>query len=207
MTGFNINHRVSTKRGEAHNTNTNAVVATVAVGTAPRYAVVTPDGSAVFVSNNSDGTVTRIATADNSTTSIPTGGWPRNMALSSDGSKVYVALQNSSIARIAVADNSVASIAFTDLTSTYAVTVVPGTTQGFVTDENGDQVGVFSTATDTENTGAGLPITGSFSTPRAITSLGAAPVTPTTTPTSSTPVSSVAPSPPGTVVATPRFTG
>lgn len=68
------------------NTDTNAVVATVAVGTAPRYAVVTPDGSAVFVSNNSDGTVTRINTADNSTTLISTGGSPRNMALSADGS-------------------------------------------------------------------------------------------------------------------------
>lgn len=164
-------------------TASSSVIATVAVGGAPRDAVVTRDGSAVFVANNSGGTVTRIATADNSTTSIVTGGSPRNLALSADGSKVYVALQGASIARILVSDSSVQPITFTGMSSSYGVTVVPGTALGYVTDESNDQVAAFSTATDSETLGAGLPISGAFATPRAIASLGAAPPAPTTTTT------------------------
>lgn len=192
-------------------TSNNTVNATVSVGGAPRYAVVTPDGSAVFVANNSGGNVTRISTADNSTTTILTGGSPRNMAISDDGSKVYVALQNSTIARIGVADNAVSTITFATLSSTYGVTVVPGTTDGYVTDESGDQVGVFSTATDSETVGTGLPITANFATPRAIASLGAAPPPPPPSSTTTTaPGASTTTAPTGStspIRTTPRFAG
>lgn len=116
-------------------TSTDSVVDEITVGSEPRYAVVTLDGSAVFVSNNSSGDVTRIDTGDGSTTDIPTGGSPRNVALSSDGSTVYVALQSSDIAAIVVADGSVSAITFPDGSCTYGVAVVPGSDLGYVTDE------------------------------------------------------------------------
>jgi YVTN family beta-propeller protein len=73
-----------------------AVGPAIAVGAEPRFAVVTPDGSALYVANNGvgydpcvNGSVSKIATATNTVTkTINTGGCPRNLAILADGSKV-----------------------------------------------------------------------------------------------------------------------
>lgn len=53
---------------------------------------VTPDGSAVYVASYYDGVVTRISTADDSTTPIPlpASSYPEGLAMAPDGSTVYV---------------------------------------------------------------------------------------------------------------------
>lgn len=175
-------------------TSTKTVVTSVTTGDNPRFAVVLPDGSAVYVTNNGsdggdtpDGNVTRIDTSDNSSTTINTGGNPRNAAMTSDGSTVYVPLQDARIAVIPTATDLPTYISFTGANQTYGATVVPGTTLGYVTDEENDEVFVFDTTTNTEVTGTGFPIADEdFDYPRAIASLGEEVVPPPTTTTTTT---------------------
>jgi DNA-binding beta-propeller fold protein YncE len=154
----------------------------------------------VYVSNNSGGDVTRINTGDGSTTDIATGGSPRNMALSSDGSTVYVALQSDEIAVIAVADDAVSTITFPTGSCTYGVAIVPGSDLGYVTDECNDEVYTF----DAASAAPGATITDDgFATPRAIAALGVQPPEPPPTePTTTSPSNNAA-----TTAVTPRFTG
>lgn len=189
-------------------TGSKTVTGAVSVGSEPRFGVVTPDGAFLYTSNNASGDISKVALADNSVTTITTGGSPRNMALSNDGSKVYVPLQDGGIAVVSVATDGVNPISFTGALSTYGVAVLPGTNLGYVTDEDGNQLFVFDTSTDTELTGPGFPVMStSFDTPRAATAVGN-PVTPTppSPPPAPTPPSPTAPVP-QPVFAVARFTG
>lgn len=135
----------------------------------PRFAVVTPDGRYVYVSGN--GGVTKVDTDNTYAPADVPGISGRNMAITEDGKKVYVATQGSDIGIIDTATDNVTFLDF-GAWSTYGVTVVPGTNLGFVTDESQEQVYVFDTSTDTEFTGSNLPVTHTgFSTPRAIASV------------------------------------
>ncbi|WP_319436181.1 beta-propeller fold lactonase family protein [Mycobacterium sp. RTGN5] len=75
-------------------TPTLTPAATINVGTKGNFPValaVSPDGSHVYVVNNSDGTVSVINTATNSVTAtIPVGSGPQQVAVSPDGTRVYV---------------------------------------------------------------------------------------------------------------------
>lgn len=145
-------------------TGTRSVVTSVAVGSAPRYAVVTPDGATVYISGSP---VMRITTATNAVTSVSGAPNGRNMAITAAGDKVYVATQGSDIKVIATATNTVTALPFPGASSTYGVAVVDQTSRGYVTDENNNEVLVFDTSTDTVVTGTGIPIPVG-STPRAI---------------------------------------
>jgi len=151
------------------NTDTQTVITTVSVGYEPRYAVVTPNGSFVYVSvMDSDVVAAKINTANNGVTTIGlagSGGYRRNMAITPTGSKVYVATQDDNLAVIDTSDDSTSFIIFSsEMDYSYGVALVPGTTIGYVTDDdwNGgsDEGGVyaFDTTTDTQITGANLPI-------------------------------------------------
>lgn len=153
------------------------ILQAVDVAGEPRFAVVTPDGRYVYVSSPFGG-VTKVDT-DNSYSTVDVQGIDgRNMAITEDGKKVYVATQGTDLGIIDTTTDNVTFLDFGGVEgwgSTYAVTVVPGTNLGFVTDEDNDQVYVFDTSTDTEFTGTGLPIIDSgFATPRAITSVALA---------------------------------
>lgn len=154
------------------NTGTRSVVDSIDVGGEPRYAVITPSGSFVYVSRVSGGGVAKIDTSDNTFIEIATAGSPRNMAITPTGDRVYVATQGSGVDVIDSADN-VSTITLTGASSTYGVALhaFGGGLRGYVTDENNEQVFVFDVATDTEITGSGFPISDlGFSTPRAIAS-------------------------------------
>jgi len=152
-------------------TVSKAVLASVNVGAEPRYAVVTPDGASVYVSGSS---LFKIDAATLVPSSIPGVSYGRNIALSNDGSKLYVALQSSSIAIVDTATNSTSTLTFAGASSTYGVAVVPGTSLGYVTDENSGEVEVFDTTTDTEITGVGIPIAVGR-TPKAIVAVATRP--------------------------------
>jgi YVTN family beta-propeller protein len=66
-------------------TATDTVVATIPVGGAPWGVAVTPDGSTVYVADNSDVTVSVIATATNTVVGSPisVGTFPFGLAVSS----------------------------------------------------------------------------------------------------------------------------
>ena len=64
----------------------------IGIGTGARGIAITPDGSDVFVTSYYDQTVTRIATADDSTQTIPmpANTFPEAVAITPDGSTAYV---------------------------------------------------------------------------------------------------------------------
>jgi YVTN family beta-propeller protein len=154
-------------------TTNNTVLDSVPVGDAPRSAVVTCDGAFVYVANNSGSpSVTKIQTSDNSTSGIDfMNGYPRNMAITPDCSKIYVPLQNDTVGVIATATDAPSVINVPNGDSTYGAAVLFNGTRVYVTDEDDDEVEVIDVATDTVITGPGLPIpTGN--TPRGIATGG-----------------------------------
>jgi YVTN family beta-propeller protein len=149
-------------------TATHTVIDEVAVGVAPRSAVVTCDNAFVYVANNG-GTVSKIRTSDNTVVNtLPfVGGAPRNLAITPDCAKIYVPLQNDTVGVIVTATDATSTITVPNADSTYGAAVIQNGTRVYVTDEDDDEVEVIDVATDTVLSGAGLPIpTGS--TPRGI---------------------------------------
>lgn len=166
-------------------TTTNTVASDIAVGSDPRYAVVSLDGAYVYVSN-AGGSISKINTATNVVTDIPSSGSPRNMGLSPDGAKLYVGTMNDDIEVIDLATDVVTVIPITGANQTYGVTAPAGINYAYVSDDSADFVAVIDTTTNTEVTGTGLPITQAsptdpdidFSAPKGIVSIGYVPVPP-----------------------------
>ena len=72
-------------------TSTHAVVGSpITVGSAPDYVAITPNGADAFVSNNSSGSVSEIATSTNQVVATITLANARGMAMAPNGSTVYV---------------------------------------------------------------------------------------------------------------------
>lgn len=71
--------------------STFTLIATVATGSLPNYAVFSDDGASAYVSNAGDNSVSEIDTKTwKVRRSIPTGASPEHVALSPDGRKLYV---------------------------------------------------------------------------------------------------------------------
>jgi len=93
------------------NTATNTVTATVRVGLHPRGIAVAPDGTRVYVANNTSNTVSVLNTATNTVTATAAlGGSPWGLAVTPDGARVYVALFDSNtVSVLNTATNTVAA--------------------------------------------------------------------------------------------------
>ena len=131
-------------------TATDAVVATVTVGTSPDGVAVSPDGSRVYVANFGSGTVSVIDTATDAV--VATVGAifrPDGVAVSPDGSRVYVA--SSGTGTVSVIDTATDTVAATVIvvTGPNGVAVSPDGSQVYVADDVGNTVSVIDTATDT----------------------------------------------------------
>jgi YVTN family beta-propeller protein len=73
-------------------TSSNAVVATVPVGSAPYGVAVNPAGTRVYVTNEFSETVSVIDTSTNTVVAIAVvGQYPEGVAVTPDGTRVYVA--------------------------------------------------------------------------------------------------------------------
>jgi len=152
------------------NTGTNTVVDQVSVGSAPRSAVVTCDGSFVYVANNSGSPdISKIRTSDNSVVAglSFSGGSPRNISLSPDGKKIYVGLQNANIGVINVSTDTTSTIAMPGGSSSYATATLANGSKVYVTDESNDEVQVLNASTGSFLTGGGYPISAG-NTPRGL---------------------------------------
>ena len=75
------------------NTSTNALAAPDIALTGATFVAITPDGTRAYVSQSSQNTVQAINTATNAVegAAISTPGSPSGLAISPDGSKLYVA--------------------------------------------------------------------------------------------------------------------
>jgi YVTN family beta-propeller protein/autotransporter-associated beta strand protein len=94
-------------------TDTNTVVATVPVGSAPLATAVTPDGRRVYVTNLNGNTVSVIDTATRAVVGppIPVGVSPSTVAITPDGKKAYVG--NSGSKTVSVIDLATDTVATT----------------------------------------------------------------------------------------------
>jgi YVTN family beta-propeller protein len=134
-------------------TATDTVIATAAVGS-PGAAVVNPEGSLLYVPNIVSGNVAVISTAtNNQVTSVSVGDNPTSIAISPDGSRVYVVnfALNSSVSVIDTATNTVVTTVDVGAVSVspYSIAVSPDGKRVYVTNGNDDSVSVIDTATNT----------------------------------------------------------
>ena len=119
-------------------TATNTVTATIGVGTQPLFVAVNSAGTRAYVTNLQGNTVSIIDTATNTVVSTFDSAGPRGIALSPDGSRVYVASSNIGQVRVAAADGAVVADVAVGANPFY-VTVVPGTSlSGIAECDNGD---------------------------------------------------------------------
>ena len=94
------------------NITTNAVVATVAVGTGPYGVAVSPDGSRAYVANNGSSSVSVINTTTNAiVATVGVGAGPYGVAVSPDGSRAYVGKPfSNNVSVINTANNAVTTV-------------------------------------------------------------------------------------------------
>lgn len=114
-------------------TATNKLTATVAVGFAPRAAVVNPAGTRVYVANAGDNKISVIDTATNRViTTVAVESSPTGVAVNSSGTRIYVSNWGSnSISVVDAASNTVVS-RFSAGLSPSAVAVNPAGTRVYV---------------------------------------------------------------------------
>jgi YVTN family beta-propeller protein len=73
----------------------NALVATITVGTGPFQTVITPDGSRLYVANAVSNSISVVNTATNAViATVPMPGHAESLAVTPDGTRVYVANSN-----------------------------------------------------------------------------------------------------------------
>ncbi|MGZ3810415.1 MAG: YVTN family beta-propeller repeat protein [Mucilaginibacter sp.] len=131
-------------------TSTNAIVATIPVGTQPEGVCVSADGTRVYVSNTGSNSVSVINTATNAVvSSIPVGPGLYGITVSPDGSSVYVISgANSSVYVINTATNTV--VANIQVGSVpLAVCVSPDGSKVYVSNHVSNSISVISTASNT----------------------------------------------------------
>jgi YVTN family beta-propeller protein len=73
------------------NPATNAVIGTIATGSALTSVAVTPDGSRLYVTNSGSSTVSVIDTATSAVIATIVTAFPAGLSITPDGSRVYVA--------------------------------------------------------------------------------------------------------------------
>ncbi len=133
------------------NTITNALTATVTVGTYPYGVSVSPDGSKVYVTNWKSNTVSVINTATNAViATITVGNGPEGISVSPDCSRVYVTNNGSNtVSVINTATNAVtATVAVGSAPS--GVSISPDGSKVYVANANSssNNVSVINTATN-----------------------------------------------------------
>ena len=134
-------------------TATNAVTATVPVGTNPRGIAITPDGTKVFVTNWGANTVSPINTTTN-TAGLPitVGASPVGIAVTPDGSKVYVANNGASTVSSILTTTSTVGATIAVGNNPFGVAFTPDGATAYVTNQNSGTVSPITTATDTAGT-------------------------------------------------------
>jgi len=127
----------------------------ISVGGFPESAVVLPNGTALYVITGNGGTAVRVALPSGAASAI-LGVYGHQLAMTADGSRIYVAREGDGLAVINTADNSVATIPITGYPSTIGVAVHDAAGRVFVSDTN--RVFVLDLATNTELPSSDLPI-------------------------------------------------
>jgi len=149
------------------NVNSRTLVNSISTGGEPRYALASPDENYVYVSNA--GGIKKIATTvDTAVASYPVYG--RNLDISADGQKLFVANQWQYIYVVNTGTGIIDTIKFSNASSIYGVAISSDGNIAYATDENRDVVYVFNPKTNepiNDNSGNPIEIPVGF-TPRGI---------------------------------------
>ena len=131
------------------NINTNAVIATIPVGSSPFGVSVSPDGKYVYVGNTGSNSISVISTATNTViATIPVGSQPFGVLVSTDGSKVYVANYSAgSVSVISTATYKVIATISTGI-GAYGIAASPDGSKIYVANQGSATVSVINTATN-----------------------------------------------------------
>ncbi|MDY0128928.1 MAG: PKD domain-containing protein [Methanosarcina vacuolata] len=133
-------------------TATNNVTATVDVGDGPFGVAVSPDGTKVYVTHQSNtGHVSVIDTATNKVTAtVPVGSYPAGVAVTPNGKKVYVANDVRNNGTVSVIDTATNNVTATVPVGSYpiGVAVNKAGTKVYVGNRGSDTVSVIDTATN-----------------------------------------------------------
>jgi len=125
------------------------------VGASPQSAVVLPNGTALYMITGNNESALRVDLPSGSITTIPDVDG-QQLAMTADGSRVYVAREGDGLAMIDTSDNSVTSIPLTGDPSAYGVAVHDAAGRVFVSDTY--RIFVVDLATNTELPNPDLPI-------------------------------------------------
>ncbi|MBI3826908.1 MAG: beta-propeller fold lactonase family protein [Candidatus Rokubacteria bacterium] len=132
------------------NYNLDTVVASVGVGSGPNFGIgVLPSGSATYVANNTDTTVSVIDNATNTVSAtIAVGNNPIGLAISPDGRQAWVSMNAGQVKVIDTATNTVsATIAVGAIPA--GIAFAPDGARAYVVNEGANTVSVVDTATRT----------------------------------------------------------
>ena len=132
------------------NTTTNAVVATVPVGTEPAGLAITPDGAFAYVANSgTDSSVSVIKTFSNEVVAtVPVGHTPWAVAITPDGGQAYVANRTGDDVSVISTSTNLVIATVQVGNDPYDLAVTPNGQFVYVANDDGT-VSVISTATST----------------------------------------------------------
>lgn len=142
-------------------TASNAVVATIPVGSNPRGAAVNPGGGVAYVTNMDSNTVTAINTTDSTVAaaSIPVGIRPQCVAINAAGTLAYVANSGSSNVSVIDATNNTVLATVPVGVNPCGIAVDPSGEHVYVTSANSNAVWVIDAA---DNTVSAVVAVGTF---------------------------------------------
>jgi YVTN family beta-propeller protein len=126
----------------------NVVDATIPVGVNPYGVAVAPDGSAVYVTNHKDGTVSVIMGTQVAYT-VRVGDDPHGLAVTPDGGKVYVAAAGKDIVTIFDATKPPSGFKAVKVGNyPWGVAITPDGSRAYVTNAHDNTVSVIDTTSD-----------------------------------------------------------
>jgi YVTN family beta-propeller protein len=115
---------------------------------------VTPDGAHVWVADAGDGTMSVIATSDNSVATISAGGSPYGVAVSGDGKTIYVTDRASNLMRLISAATNTVSASIATGRTPQQIALTPDGAHAYVANLDDGTVSVIDVAAQS----AGTPI-------------------------------------------------
>ena len=133
--------------------STQAVVATIPVGTAPQSVAASAGGNRVYVSNFFDNTVSVINTSTNTViATVPVGFHPCNIVVNTGGQNIYVANQgNNTVSVISNSDFNTYSVTATITVGAapFGIAISPVGNTLYVANYDGNTISVINTSNNT----------------------------------------------------------